>query len=222
MDNMNSRNTQPQVWHGFHHNLVNRMSALASAKDKHIWPRGWGTLAGNLEESFANWNAGHFIAPKISSRLGKVHSCSRDHGRNHAVGKPRNKVRLENQRGNSTYYCRQHRRAGGVSADTDHDIGLIFRKYALRVPNRVREIEDSLQPGLKAHPVQGANLDETQRKSGGGNQAILNAAGGADEKHVSGVVPLELLGDSQRGDHVSACPTPRQNSPHAVDYKSRH
>ena len=80
-------------------------------------------LVGDLEKGFTNRHAGYFAATKIASGFGEVHGGSGNQRRYQAIGKSGNKVRLEYERGNSVQYRSQHRRARGVSAYADHDVG---------------------------------------------------------------------------------------------------
>jgi hypothetical protein len=89
-----------------------------------------------------------------------------------------------------------------------------FSQDAARIPNRARKIEQSLQPRLQTHFVQGAYLHQAQGKSCRWNQPVLDATRCADKQYLGAVPLLEFMGDGQRGDYVSARPAPRQNGPH--------
>ena len=114
---------------------------------------------GDLEKGFADWHTGHFAAAEVASGFGEVHGGSRDQRRDQAIGESGNEVRLKYESGNSAQYRRQHGRAGGVSADADHDVGPKLGKNAARIPYGSGKIEECFQPRCQAHVVQRANLD---------------------------------------------------------------
>ena len=59
-------------------------------------------------------------------------------------------------------------------------------------------------------------LTNCKRKSCRGNQPVFDAARRADKQHLGLVVALQLLGDGESGDHVSASASARQNGSHAM------
>ena len=132
------------------------------------------------------------------------------------LANPGHHVGLEGQRRNVLEDGRQHCRAGGVSADADDYVGSEFVQHASCVPDGARQIEGRFRAGDQADIFQRAYADQLQRKSGGGDEAVLNAAGRADEKNLSVVSLLELIGDGERGDDVSSRASARQDCAHVV------
>ena len=111
---------------------------------------------------------------------------------------------------------RQHRRAGGVSADPDHDVGRELAEHAARIPERARQVERGLEPRHQADVLERADAHQLQWISRGGHQPILNAARGSDEEHFGVVALLQLIGDGESGNDMSAGASARQNRAHAV------
>src|SRR5205823_9475611 len=83
-------------------------------------------------------------------------------------------------------------------------------------PNRARQIEEGLEPRCQAHPVQCADLHQSQRESRSRNQPVLNSPRRPNEQDFSAILLLEFLSDGERGDNVAAGPASRQNGSHKL------
>ena len=196
-----------------HHCLIDRMRALASAKDQQS-RRGMDRKASAESERMP-------AAPERRSQLAlrkyrpvsfKVNRCRRNKARHHAIGESRHEVRFERQRRYSPAESppaspgRRHIRRRR-SRHRDRNSTSIRRA----AENRARKIEDRLRTRRQAHPIQRAHFHQLQRKSGGRNQPVLNASRRADKQHFGGIAGLQFLGDGERGNDVSAGASARQN-----------
>ena len=188
--------------------------ALASAEDQQGRVGIRRGLAGDVEKCLPHRHAGDFGVAEVSCRLLEM---------NRRAETQRATTRLANP---------------GTTLGSNARVGIPFRiaasmagpeaypptpittsgrnsaRDSARIPDRAGKVEQSLQPGLEADLVQRADLDQSQRKSGGGNQPVLDSARRADEQDFRVVLLLEFLGDGKRGDYVSAGAAACQNCPH--------
>ena len=189
------------------HRLIDGMRALAASKYEHR--RSATVLGCNFKKCLAHRNAGNFGVAKIFCGFLEMHGCARNKFGDHAIGESRHHVGLEGERRNMLHDSRQHCRAGGVSTHADHHVRREFIQHPSRIPDGAGKVEGRFQASREADILQRAHADELQRKSRGGNQAVLDAARGSDEQNF-GVVTVFSV-DWQwpaRGSHVRRCRRP--------------
>src|SRR4029077_15406600 len=142
--------------------LVVGVRPLTSGEDKQSRigiPSG---LAGDLEKCFPHGYAGYFSVAEVLRRFLEMDGRSRDPPRHHAIGKAGHYVGFERQGWSSLEDRRQHSWAGGVPANSNHNIGLEFCEDTARIPDRAGKIKQSLEPRLETDLVERAHLDESQ------------------------------------------------------------
>ena len=171
---------------------------------------------GDLEKRLPHRNSRDFGVTKIFRGLFEMDRRAGNEFRHHAIRKSRHNVRLKCQRRNVLHHRRQHGRARGISAHADHHVGSELVQHAARVPNRARQIECRFQARHQADIFQRSHAHQLQWISRGRNQTILDPARRSDEQHFGVVTLLQLIGDGQRGNHMSARASARQNRPHVV------
>jgi hypothetical protein len=101
----------------------------------------------------------------------------------HAVRESGDHVWLKCESRNTAADGGKHGGAGGVSSDADDYVGAKIGEHASRDPKGAGQVEHRLGAGHQADVFQGADFDEFEWVSGLGDEARLNAAGGAD-RHV--------------------------------------
>ena len=137
--------------------------------------------------------------------------------RHHTIGEARNEVRLEGQRRNPFENRGQHGRAGGVSTDADHHIGMKLGKHSARGTSRLRGNSSKVFSRVARLTRLSAPTWINRRE---------NPAAGTRRFSIPRAVPmnsisapyclLEFLGDGEGRNHMSAGSASRQNGPHAV------
>ena len=159
---------------------------------------------------------------KVFCRLFKVHCRRRDPARDHTIGESGNHVGLEGHSRDVRIDRSQHGGAGGVSADADDDIRTEIRRACCARCKMARgRSKKVLRRVVEADAIQRADFDQLERKSGRRNQAVLDAARGADEQNFGVVAGLEFLGDGEGRDDVSARASACENDAHAVTINRR-
>src|SRR5215469_6090994 len=175
----------------------------------------------DLEESLPYRNPGDAGVAKVPGGFLEVDCSRRDHARHDAIRETRHHVRFEGQRGNLFEDGGQHGGAGGVTTDANHNVSLEFRQYSARRDDGARKINQGLDPSREINILQGSDFDQLQAESGGGDEAVFDAACGADKQHFRPVSALEFLGDGERGNNVSSGASAGKNSSHAVNINDR-
>src|SRR5580692_5777615 len=100
MDDVNSGNALAQIGHRIHHNLVDRVGALASAEDEQGL-RIHGMPGRDMEKGFTHWHSGHLAMSEVASSFSEVYDRSRNQPRDQTISKSGNEVRLEHEGRNS-------------------------------------------------------------------------------------------------------------------------
>ena len=87
-----------------------------------------------------------------------MHGRGGNETRNHAIRESGNDIRLESDTWNVLHNGRQHRRAGGISADPDDHVWLKFVQHSCGGDNRARKIECGLQASSQADAIERAHF----------------------------------------------------------------
>ena len=135
---------------------------------------------------------------------GKVDRGGLDTLADEAVGEAGHGVGLEGHGGDFEPQGRGHRRAGGVSAHAEDDVGLEFADQLAAGKDAAGQAHQRAQAGDEGDVLELADIDEFQIEAGLGDEARLHAARGADEEHLGRVAGDQFASHGQRRNDVAS------------------
>ena len=156
------------------------------------------------EEPRADGNAGDFGVAKPLDGRGKVDRRGLNALADEAVGEAGHGVGLEGHGRNFELQGRGHRRAGGVSADAENDVGAEVANQPATGKDAAGQVHQGAQARDQGDVFELADFDEFQIETGLGDEAGLHAARGADEEEFGCVVGSEFASHGQRRNDVAS------------------
>ena len=140
-------------------------------------------FCGYFEESLAHRNARHSQWRKYRPVSSKWTAAPETHRATSRLAKPGTKLGSNTSVGMRLQDGSQHGRAGRVSADADHDVGLKLGKHAAREPAPPRQDRTASSIASPRLTFFSAPTWTSCRESGGGDEPVFDSACGSDEQH---------------------------------------
>ena len=203
MEDGEARNGVKQLGENFGQMEIEDARALRAAEDEQVRRRGGGRRREG-EELRADGNAGDLGVAEPLGRRFEVDGGGLDALADEAIGEAGYRVRLKGHRGNPEAQGRGHRRAGGVAAHAEDDVGLEVADQLVARPHAEGQAEQGAQAGKPGDVLELADIDQFQLEAGFGNQARLHAARRADKEDLGRVAGDQLARHGQRRNDVAS------------------
>ena len=180
--------------------LVEDARALRTAEDQEVGRDG----SREREELRADGNAGDFGVAEPAGCRRKVDGGGLNTLADEAIGEAGHGIRLESHGRDFELQGRGHRRAGGVSAHAEDNVGPELSDQPLAGEDAAGQVHQCAQAGEQRYIFKLAYIHKFQIEAGLGHQATLHAARRADEEHFGFMVGDQFARHGQRRNNVTS------------------